>query len=91
VRQPDLGRRVTADGRFLVASKSENEDLFWALRGGGSNFGIVTSFEYQLHPVKDIVAGLFFFPLDRARDLLEFYREFIQWRPRSSACSQRSR
>jgi FAD/FMN-containing dehydrogenase len=82
---------VTADGRFLVASERENEDLFWALRGGGGNFGIVTSFEYQLHPVKDIVAGLFFFPLDRARDLLEFYREFIQWRPRSSACSQRSR
>ena len=44
---------VTADGRFLVASKKENEDLFWALRGGGGNFGIVTSFEYQLHPVKD--------------------------------------
>ena len=51
---------------FVVASENENEDLFWALRGGGGNFGVVTSFEYQLHPVKDIVAGIFFYPLDRA-------------------------
>ena len=72
---------VTADGRFLVASKRQNEDLFWALQGGGGNFGVVTSFEYQLHPVKDIVAGLFFFPLDRSRDVLEFYREYIQTAP----------
>jgi FAD/FMN-containing dehydrogenase len=72
---------VTADGRFLVASKRQNEDLFWALQGGGGNFGVVTSFEYQLHPVKDIVAGLFFFPLDHARNVLEFYREYIQKAP----------
>jgi FAD/FMN-containing dehydrogenase len=72
---------VTADGRFLVASKREYEDLFWALQGGGGNFGVVTSFQYQLHPVKDIVAGLFFFPLDRSRDVLEFYREYIQKAP----------
>jgi FAD/FMN-containing dehydrogenase len=72
---------VTADGRFLVADKRQNEDLFWALQGGGGNFGVVTSFEYQLHPVKDIVAGLFFFPVDHARDVLEFYREYIQKAP----------
>jgi len=72
---------VTADGRFLVASKKQNEDLFWALQGGGGNFGVVTSFEYQLHPVKDIVAGLFFFPLDRARDVLQFYSEYVQSAP----------
>ena len=72
---------VTADGRFLVASKKQNEDLFWALQGGGGNFGVVTSFEYQLHPVKDIVAGLFFFPLDHSRNVLEFYREYIQKAP----------
>jgi FAD/FMN-containing dehydrogenase len=72
---------VTADGRFLVASKKEHEDLFWALRGGGGNFGVVTSFEYQLHPVKDIVAGLFFFPAASARDVLEFYRDFIETAP----------
>jgi FAD/FMN-containing dehydrogenase len=68
---------VTADGRFLLASETENEDLFWALRGGGGNFGVVTSFEYQLHPVKDIVAGIFLYPLERTRDVLEFYRDYV--------------
>jgi FAD/FMN-containing dehydrogenase len=72
---------VTADGQFLVASSKENEDLFWALRGGGGNFGVVTSFQYQLHPVKDIFAGLFFYPIERTRDVLEFYREYIQTAP----------
>jgi FAD/FMN-containing dehydrogenase len=72
---------VTADGQFLVANEQENEDLFWALRGGGGNFGVVTSFEYRLHPIKDIVVGIFIFPLDRARDLFQFYREFIQQAP----------
>ncbi len=72
---------VTADGRFLVASKKEHEDLYWALRGGGGNFGVVTSFEYQMHPVKDIVAGLFFFPLDHAKAVLEFYRDYINTAP----------
>ena len=72
---------VTADGQFLIASESENEDLFWALRGGGGNFGVVTSFEYRLHPIKDILAGIFVFPLDRGRDVLEFYREYIQTAP----------
>jgi FAD/FMN-containing dehydrogenase len=68
---------VTADGRFLVASDKENADLFWALRGGGGNFGVVTSFEYQLHPVRDIFAGIFFYPLERTRDVLEFYRNYV--------------
>ena len=72
---------VTADGRFVVASKAENDDLFWALRGGGGNFGVVTSFEYQLHPVKDIFVGLFFYPLDRAHEVFEFYRDFIETAP----------
>jgi FAD/FMN-containing dehydrogenase len=72
---------VTADGRFLVANEHENEDLFWAIRGGGGNFGVVTSFEYRLHPIKDILAGIFVFPLDRARDVLTFYREYIQTAP----------
>ena len=72
---------VTADGQFLIASERENEDLFWALRGGGGNFGVVTSFEYRLHPIKDILAGIFVFPLDRGRDVLEFYREYIQTAP----------
>src|SRR2546426_827555 len=68
---------VTADGRFLVASSKENEDLFWALRGGSGNFGVVTSFEFQLAPVSDIYGGPMFFELDDAGDVLRFYREFI--------------
>jgi hypothetical protein len=72
---------ITADGRFVVASERENEDLFWALRGGGGNFGVVTSFEYRLHPLKDILVGIFIFPQERARDVFSFYREFIQKAP----------
>ena len=72
---------VTADGQFLTASERENEDLFWALCGGSGNFGVVTSFEFRLHPVKDILAGIFVFPLDRGRDVLKFFREYIQTAP----------
>ncbi|TVT21783.1 FAD-binding oxidoreductase [Amycolatopsis acidiphila] len=68
---------VTADGRFLVANEHENEDLFWALRGGGGNFGVVVSFEFQLQPVAQIYGGPMLFELDAAADLLGFYREFI--------------
>jgi len=68
---------VTADGRLLIASEQENEDLFWALRGGSGNFGVVTSFEFGLSPVKDIYGGPIFFELDRAGDVLHFFREFI--------------
>ena len=68
---------VTADGRVLTASADENADLFWALRGGGGNFGVVTSFEFELHPVKDIYGGPMFFELEHAGELLRFYREFI--------------
>ena len=68
---------VTADGRVLSASTDENADLFWALRGGSGNFGVVTSFEYKLHPVKDIYGGPMFFELEHAGALLRFYREFI--------------
>lgn len=72
---------VTADGSVLVASEDENPDLFWALRGGGGNFGVVTSFEFKLHPVKDIYGGPMFFELEHAADLLRFYREFIKDAP----------
>ena len=68
---------VTADGKLHVASEKENDDLFWALRGGGGNFGVVTSFEYHLHPVKDVYGGPMLFELDLARDVLELYRDFI--------------
>lgn len=69
---------VTADGRFLTASKTENADLFWGLRGGGGNFGIVTSFEYQLHPLGPMVlAGLVVHPAKKAKEVLKFYREYV--------------
>jgi FAD/FMN-containing dehydrogenase len=68
---------VTADGRSLVASDEENADLFWALRGGGGNFGVVTSFEYRLHPVETIYGGPMLFEIDDAATVLRFYREFI--------------
>src|SRR4029078_6805913 len=55
----------------------EHPDLFWALRGGGGNFGVVTSFEYRLHPINDGYVGLFFCELEHAERLFRFYREFI--------------
>ncbi len=72
---------VTADGRVLTASERENEDLFWGLRGGGGNFGVVTSFEFRLHPVDTIYGGPMFFELAAAGDVLRFYREFIRDAP----------
>lgn len=72
---------VTADGRVLVASAAENDDLFWALRGGGGNFGVVTSFEYRLHPVGPVLAGMLVHPLDRAKEALRFYRDFAATAP----------
>jgi len=64
---------VTADGRLVTASAVENDDLFWGLRGGGGNFGVVTSFEYRLHPVGPIVlGGALFHPLERAAELVRF-------------------
>jgi FAD/FMN-containing dehydrogenase len=67
---------VTADGRLVRANTQENPDLYWGLRGGGGNFGIVTAFEYQLHPLGTILGGMVVHPLSRARAVLEFYRDF---------------
>src|SRR5215468_7245305 len=67
---------VTADGRFLTVSATEHADLFWGLRGGGGNFGVVTSFEYQLHPVGPVLAGMVLYPFTKAREALTFYRDF---------------
>ncbi len=72
---------VTADGEVKVANERQHPDLFWALRGGGGNFGVVTSFEYRVHPVNDIYAGIFFYEVDRAGDLLRFFREFLKDAP----------
>ena len=74
---------VTADGRFLTCSEEENADLFWGLRGGGGNFGIVTSFEYRLHPVgPEVLGGSLLYPLSQAKDVLKFYGEFSLNAPR---------
>lgn len=73
---------VTADGRLLKASTGENEDLFWALRGGGGNFGVVTSFKYKLHAVGPMVfGGPILHPTSRAKEVLRFYREFTATSP----------
>jgi FAD/FMN-containing dehydrogenase len=72
---------ATADGKPRVASANENEDLFWALRGGGGNFGIVTSFEFRVHPVSTVLGGLVMYPRDRAVEVLQFYRDFTQSAP----------
>jgi FAD/FMN-containing dehydrogenase len=73
---------VTASSEFLKASESENEDLFWGLRGGGGNFGIVTSFEYQLHPVGPIVVGgMLLYPFSKAKELLSFWRDYLETAP----------
>jgi FAD/FMN-containing dehydrogenase len=70
---------VLADGRFLTASSTQNPDLFWGLRGGSGNFGVVTSFEYQLHAVgPTILGGMVLYPLAKAKEVLRFYREFTQ-------------
>jgi FAD/FMN-containing dehydrogenase len=72
---------VTADGRLLTASATEHPDLFWGLRGGGGNFGVVTSFEYQLHPAGELLAGLLLYPVTMATEVLTFYREFTTTAP----------
>jgi hypothetical protein len=72
---------VTADGRLLTASEEENEDLFWGIRGGGGNFGVVTSFGYRLHPVGTVLGGGLSYPLSEAQEVLRFYHEFASAAP----------
>jgi FAD/FMN-containing dehydrogenase len=73
---------VTADGRLLTASAMENQDLFWGLRGGSGNLGVVTSFKYQLHAVgPTILGGMVAYPLAKAKEVLRFYREFSKAAP----------
>jgi len=68
---------VLADGSFVHASEDENDDLLWALRGGGGNFGVVTAFKYQAHPVATVIAGPTLWPLERATEIMRWYRDFI--------------
>jgi FAD/FMN-containing dehydrogenase len=72
---------VTANGDLLHVNANENPDLFWGLRGGGGNFGIVTSFEYQLHEVGTLLAGMVVHPFDKAGEVLRFYRDFVDTSP----------
>ena len=72
---------VTADGRVLTASATSHADLFWGVRGGGGNFGIVTAFEFQMHPIGQVLAGKVVYPMSRAREVLRFYREYTSTAP----------
>ncbi len=72
---------VLADGRFVTASATQNADLFWALRGGGGNFGVVTSFEFRLHPVSMVHGGPMMWPVERAAEVLPLWRDFIKTAP----------
>jgi FAD/FMN-containing dehydrogenase len=72
---------VVADGRLLTASAEEHPELFWAVRGGGANLGVVTSFEYRLHPVGPVLGGAVVWPLGQARQVLRFYDDFARGCP----------
>jgi FAD/FMN-containing dehydrogenase len=72
---------VLADGSFVAANADSNKDLFWAVRGGGGNFGVVTSFTFRLHPVGAVVAGPTFWPIEQADEVLKWYRGFIPEAP----------
>jgi FAD/FMN-containing dehydrogenase len=72
---------VTADGQLITTSEHEHPDLFWALRGGGGNFGVVTSFEFQMHPVSTVFCGPVFYPVEKAGEVLRFFREFMRSAP----------
>ena len=76
---------VLADGRLVKASEEANEDLFWAIRGGGGNFGVVTSFLFRGNPVSTIYGGLTLWELDRTEEILRWYREFILQAPSTAS------
>lgn len=77
---------INAEGRFLRASRTENQELFWGLCGGGANFGVVTSFEFELHPLgPQVFAGMVLHPVEKALELLSFFRDFSASAPRELA------
>lgn len=77
---------VTADGKLLVASEAENADLFWAIRGGGGNYGVCTSLEYALQPVQTVFWGPMFYEVEETAKIFKFYREYIKTAPREMGC-----
>lgn len=72
---------VLADGSFITASKDQNEDLFWAIRGGGGNFGVVTSFKFQAHPLKTVIGGPTLWPIEKTEEIMEWFDDFIHQAP----------
>jgi FAD binding domain/Berberine and berberine like len=72
---------VTADGEMLTCSETQNTDLFWGMRGAGANFGVTTSFRYRLHPLGQVLGGLLLHPVERAKELFSFYRDFAKQSP----------
>ena len=72
---------VTAEGKLVTANATENQDLFWGVRGAGANFGVVTSLEYRLHPVAPVLAGMLLYDMSKAKDFLRFYAEFSRSAP----------
>ncbi|WKK66047.1 FAD-binding oxidoreductase [Lutimonas zeaxanthinifaciens] len=68
---------VLADGSFVTVNESQNSDLYWAIRGGGGNFGIVTSFKFQAHPVKTVIGGPTLWPIEKTEEIMEWYHNFI--------------
>jgi len=72
---------VLADGSFVTVNKDQNTDLFWAIRGGGGNFGVVTSFKFQAHPVKTVFGGPTLWPIEQTEEIMEWYHEFIHNAP----------
>ncbi len=74
---------VTADGRLVVASRNENPELFWALRGGGGNYGAVVAIEFELIPMRQVHAGMMLFPIERAREVMQTWREWTSEVPDS--------
>jgi FAD/FMN-containing dehydrogenase len=84
VRSVDI---VLADGRFTKASADENPDLYWAVRGGGGNFGVVTSFEFQLHPVRQLLGGMVIWPIKDGREALQAFRDVTMTGPDELSCA----
>jgi FAD/FMN-containing dehydrogenase len=78
---------VTADGQLLTTSEDDSPELFWGVRGGGGNFGVVTSFEYRLHPVGMLLAGLVIYPTERAREALDLFRSVCDDAPDALSCA----
>lgn len=68
---------VLADGSFVTVSATQNTDLFWVIRGGGGNFGVVTSFKFKAHPVKNVIGGPTLWSIEKTEEIMEWYHKFL--------------